>query len=365
MATCVRQAFVRLVLLQLVLQVQPLVSSVSLTPPSGNSIALKAVALDGKLEYICERAGGEWSFRRKSATLKDQTNHTKVVGFYVSNSKINQSSTHVGSWTLINSEGDRVESGQPTSIVSGKQLACNHNGRVELPNFLARASLHRYEGSARQVSYISQLNGKVSSHLPSSKCKASKSTLNIHFKADYVFWKQDILPPKVPKTLSVPYNHQPVEAFFAQGVIRYIYDYKVKSWRQRKILARLYDVPGGIKIGGFTYNTTLSSPKNSSHQPVSNDFACIIISNPNGFQVCGRGYGTPTRVNQSSLPWSLIWITRNIGDTTKMVGPFSYVQMVSTWEELQPKKLNATNFVTPFQVQKSSFTAILWLYTKK
>lgn len=157
------------------------------------------------------------------------------------------------------------------------------------------------------------MNANISSQLPSSKCEARKGTLSINFKANYVFWKQDLLPPKVPSSLSTPTNHQPAEAFFAQGVVRYKYDQKLQLWRKIKVLARMYDVPGGAQMGGFTYHMTLPTLTSSSHQHNNAGLACITINDPNGFQACGREDATSTSVNQSSLPWSLFRVTSTKG----------------------------------------------------
>ncbi|MCO5558055.1 hypothetical protein L7F22_011630 [Adiantum nelumboides] len=341
-------------------------SSKLLTPPPGNSLTIATIASDGKLKYVCEKDGGQWLLTKKRATLVDYTNHTKVVGFYKRNYQATLSSRHMGTWTLINSEGDQTESGHRTSLVSGKKLVTLGHKRDKLLGFLAQASLHQFEGAAGRVSYVVEMNTNLLASLPTSKCKDKKSTMSIGYEAEYRFWTQDLLPPKIPNSLLVPSRHHVVESFFAQGNVRFIYDQRMQAWRQRKLLARLYDVPGSAQVGGFSYNISTSILANSTQINNTRDLACISINNPNGFEVCGiLGNMAYSSARQASLSWSLFEVTSNTGFKTQILGPFSYFQMVSTWGGLPPPAFNHSSATTNFKGGKSYFTSIVWLYTRK
>ncbi|KAI5071507.1 hypothetical protein GOP47_0013758 [Adiantum capillus-veneris] len=343
-----------------------IISSKLLTPPPGNSLAIRALALDGKLTYVCEKDGGEWVLAQKRASLMDQTNHTKLIGYYTRNYAIPFSSRHMGEWTLINSEGDEAESGHLTSVVYGKMLVTKGRGQNKLRNFLAQATLHRYEGAARRVSYIAEINTKTLARPSMSKCKANNNTMTVGYTSEYAFWTQDVLPPKVPKSLLVPSKHHNVEAFFAQGNVRFTYDHKMGSWRQRRVIARLHDVPGGVRLGGFSYNISLPTVAKSLSEKNSNDLACINIDNPNGFEVCGILESmASSSAHQDSLSWSLFRVTSNNGFITKIWGPFTYFHMVSTWGGLPPPASYGPSVATTSKGWKSYFTCIFWLYTSK
>ena len=191
----------------------------------------------------------------------------------------------------------------------GKKLVAV--GENDMGDFLAQASWHKYVGATSKISYIAQFNGTLLSPVPSSHCGVENTTLKRTFSAVYVFWTQDVLPPQVPKSLSI--SDRPVEAFFGQGIVKYVFN--GHTWIERRIIARLYDVPGGVHIGGFSYNLTIPKTNNTrKREDKGNAIACIDVDERNGLHVCGIQQVAPIVASSSSLPWSLFLVTNNTGN---------------------------------------------------
>jgi hypothetical protein len=76
------------------------------------SVFLKTRAENGWVRYECGR-DGKWAAVAMSADLRD-SNTGNIVGRFSS-----QGHRDVSTWTVLNDEGDRAESGHVSSIVSG------------------------------------------------------------------------------------------------------------------------------------------------------------------------------------------------------------------------------------------------------
>ncbi|KAH7438987.1 hypothetical protein KP509_04G040200 [Ceratopteris richardii] len=367
-ATCSHNCTVTLAVLAVAMtfsHLQFLMCSAVFTPPPGNSLAMRAIVLDGKLKYVCSERSAQWRPLHVRATLLSSENHTKVIGFYSSNHNIYSSSSHTGTWTLKNNEGDMAESNHATSLVAGRRLVSTNDEKHGFSDFLAEASSHLFDGSARRVSYISQTKTKLLKAPSRSRCRADTDRMiSIPFTAVYNFWTQDTLPPQVPRPLMVPTEHHVVQGFFAKGVVRFRYDNNTKSWREYRVLARLYDVPGGLQLGGFSYSISSTISSQPSYSLDSPSLACININNPNGIRVCGKQKAvTSSSSQESSLPWRLFQVTTSSGYMQKVLGPFSFIQMLSTWGGLPPQTSTSKMMSTPYG-WKSQFSSILWIYTK-
>lgn len=134
--------------------------------------------------------------------------------------------------------------------LSGRNIASQPGPvSVNLPQVLAEASFHDTLGTAYRVSYIQRLNTS-GGHPGTIKCK-NKARVTVPFKAEFWFYTQDRLPPKVPAAIQVPASdRQVVEGLFATGKIAY--SYNGSRWQQKNVQGKLYSVPGGDELGNFS-----------------------------------------------------------------------------------------------------------------
>eukprot|EP00249_Psilotum_nudum_P011500 c23212_g1_i1 orf=117-1178(+) len=320
----------------------------SLLPPVGNSILMKSKSINGVNLYEC--VNGNWLLRSAFAMLVDVANPTAVVGNYtfLYHPRVPR---YVGTWTLVNSDGDAAESGSLVSIVAGKQIASFSFSRGNGTNFLAEASMHKFAGTASSISYIS---GIISFRrvAPKNICCHNQELMKVPFHAQFHFWRQDLLPPSVPQQLAVP-SQKPVESFFCKGIVKYVYSNR--NWTRRNIVAKLYDVPGGVETGGYYIRQESNNAGGNYHWNVNN---------PNGFEIVGKVLNVSASIASGSLPWSLYTVTSGSGNIS-LLGPYTFVQMVSTRGGLPPAS-PSSSISKPLvgDAWKSPFTAIFWFYTK-
>lgn len=180
-------------------------------------------------------------------------------------------------------------------------LSMSNDSAEYMRDFLSQASLHRFDGEASRISYIMQKNA-VSNELPLACCAQDESyTLSVTYKAEYIFWKQDMVPPPViPSQIAVDSSReQPLEAFFAVGTAAYTAG-SGNTWAFQAAEGRLYDVPGGEQLGSFHMNGSL---------------LCLwteAAASQNA-TTCGRPLANIV-VDSLSLPWSLMSITISTGN---------------------------------------------------
>ncbi|KAI5076009.1 hypothetical protein GOP47_0008074 [Adiantum capillus-veneris] len=334
---------VYLLVLMLLNVLQPCLSS--LTPPAGNSLAIKTKTRNGMQLYRC--IDGEWVIGSAYATLLDYDTG-EVVGNYtlVKNVKVPKLA---GTWMYHNNEGDHAESGSAYSVVTGKKISVGRSKTEnDLPDYLALASSHGYEGALSQVSYIARLNTKGGAKQDEGYCEVQYfKIIKVPFQAEFHFWKQDLLPPSMPYGITVG-KGRPIQAFYGTGLITFAYD--GTKWVQRKVDAKMYDVPGGTLVGSY-FTRSVTDYKGGSF--------CWQVDNPNGFILVGKPATTPLQVSPGCMPWSLNLITTSTGNSS-MFGPYTYVQTVSTTGGLPPTTL--AKKPQKGSIWRSPFSAIYWFY---
>ncbi|GLJ54305.1 hypothetical protein SUGI_1165130 [Cryptomeria japonica] len=315
----------------------------SLEPPKGNSLKLKSRTQRGNYVYKCSNK--TWVPVFAFATLVNLTDSTNAIGNY-SVSYAHTDHRFVGMWTLKNDDADSVESGSPTSIVAGIQIASMSSlHSSSIPQVLAEASFHKNEGIAYQISYIQRINTK-GGILPKKLC-SENSTIAVPFEAEFWFYTQDVIPPSVPAAIMVPSGRM-VEGFFCTGPI--IYSFDGSQWQRRSLNGKLYNVPGGDEFGSF-----YMKDKADNH---GGQFL-LQTENPNGWQLIGKISGRPTTISNDSLPWTLFTVTSSSGNV-ELLGPFSYFQMVATRGGIPPMPSKATK---KGELWTGRFSAQLWIYT--
>lgn len=319
----------------------------SLIPPVGNSLSIKTKTLHASQSYRC--IDGDWTWESTQASLVGIHDSAQIVANY-SRFANPQIPRYAGTWSFLNSDGDRAESGSTYSIVSGKQVfSAKRAAECDLADFLAMATMHQHQGAASMVSYIAAVNTRGGVPLKEGCCEHENELIKLPFKTEFHFWKQDLAPPSTPNSLTVV-SDRAVEGFFGSGMVTYIFE--GTRWVQKNMYASLYDVPGGTKVGNYFIK---SSPddKGGSY--------CWNIDNPNGFEIVGKQSCAPVQVTAGSLPWSLNVVTSSNGNSS-MFGPYTHIQMVSTTGGMPPS--NPALTPQQGQVWKSSFTAIYWFYCK-
>eukprot|EP00250_Pteridium_aquilinum_P006355 c16297_g1_i1 orf=329-1366(-) len=319
----------------------------NLSPPAGNSLAIKTKSLNAEQFYRC--VDGDWLLEASYATLVDFYDPIQVVGNY-SWAKTSSVPRYAGTWYLLNNAGDHAESGDYGSLVAGKEfMTARPASQRDLPDFLSIASSHENGGAASLVSYIARVKTKGGIPLDNGDCQWEDKVIRLPYDAEFHFWKQDLVPPNAPAALTI-LSDRAIQGVFGQGIVTYAFS--GLSWTQKGIAAQLYDVPGGKKVGSFFIRETADYKGGSS---------CWHFDDPNGFEVVGKHACDPIQVTPGCLPWSLNEITTSSHKST-MFGDYSHVQMVSTTGGLPPASLAA--LPKEGQVYKSSFTAIYWLYCK-
>eukprot|EP00249_Psilotum_nudum_P034250 c5301_g1_i1 orf=412-1470(-) len=318
----------------------------SLTPPPGNSIQMKTTVVNGSHFYRC--ADGDWLLESAHATLVDSSNLRSVVGNF-SFAYQRYHPRYVGTWALINSQGDFAESGAASSLVAGMQIASFSLCKGNLSEYLAEASMHKSTGAASLISYIARYNTSGGAAPTNGYCE-DQTLIRIPFHANFFFWKQDTVPSNVPSQLAVPSQQRPIEGFFTKGAVEYIFN--GTNWIQKGIMAKMYDIPGGTQVGRFFVR--------SEADKLGGTY-CWEISNPYGFQIVGKNACNPMSVTSGSLPWSLHAITSSSGNTS-LLGPYTYVQTVSTRGGLPPRTPSAC-IPSVGQIWRSSFTGIYWFFS--
>ncbi|KAJ7300229.1 hypothetical protein O6H91_05G069300 [Diphasiastrum complanatum] len=316
----------------------------SLTPPPGNSVRIKASTVNGVQVYNC--SGGKWMFVNASATLVDSNNSSILIGAYAYVHEDTDMSA-VGRWSLNNSDGVVAESGDSVSEVTGRVIAFRGD-KSSLPEFLAQASSHIFEGAASLVSYIQQIPSDGGVPPENSCCKKGSGPAHVPFKADYWFWTQDRQPPSsIPAALSA--SGRKIEGFFATGFVKYFFN--GTSWQPKKLNASMYDVPGGTLIGRCAI---MSKPDNAGGR-----FAWEVY-NPNGWTVIGKLACPTLQMDSTSLPWALFNVTSGINNDS-FLGNITQVQLVSTRGGAPPTQTQAK--ATVGRVWKTSYSAIYWFYS--
>ncbi|MCO5582204.1 hypothetical protein L7F22_036094 [Adiantum nelumboides] len=340
-----RHAMLRYLLLLMLLALQPCLSS-SFVPPAGNSLAIKTKTLNGMQLYQCIH--GEWVMGSAYATLLDYK-AGEVVGNYTMVKDVHVPKL-AGTWTYRNNPGDYAESGSAYSVVTGKKISVGQpKTENDLPDYLALASSHGYEGALSLVSYIARVNSEGGAKQDEGYCDAEYlNVVKVPFEAEFHFWKQDLLPPStMPDAIAVG-EGRPIQAYYGTGLITFVYD--GKKWIQRKVAAKMYDLPGGTLVGSY-FTRSVADYKGGSF--------CWQLDNPNGFTLVGKPAAIPLQVSPGCMPWSLYLITTSSANSS-MFGPYTYVQTVSTTGGLPPTAL-AKN-PRKGSIWRSPFSAIYWFY---
>lgn len=311
-------------------------------------MSVKTKTLNGFQSYHC--IDGDWVMGSAYATLLDYDT-CSVVGNYSSVKNVHVPK-HAGTWTYQNDEGDFAESGSAVSVVTGKIInVAPSKTQTDLQDYLAVASSHEYKGALSLVSYISRVNSKGGAKVDEGYCEVEGKLIKVPFQADFHFWKQDLLPPEMPDVLTLGVKGRPIQAFYGTGLITYVFDGTRDTWVQTKVLAKMYDVPGGTTVGSY-FTRSAADYKGGS--------LCWQVDSPNGFTLVGKPISSPLSVTPGCLPWSLNLITTSSGNST-MFGAYTYVQTVSTMGGLPP----TTHLLKKPQkgsVWRSSFSAIYWVY---
>lgn len=319
----------------------------ALSPPAGNSLAIKTKTLNGVQFYRC--VDGDWLLESSYATLVDLFDPSKVVGNY-SWAKTSRVPRYAGTWNLFNNPGDNAESGFASSLVAGKKIVTARPASPhDLPDFLSLASKHEFGGAAAMVSYIARVKTRGGVPLDNGYCQWDHKLIKLPYNAEFHLWKQDLVPPNTPTSLTVV-SDRVIQGVFGKGLVTYVHD--GYQWMQKNIAAQLYDVPGGIKLGSFFIRSVADYRGGSS---------CWHFDDPNGFEIVGKHACNPVQVTPGCLPWSLNVITSS-NRKSSMFGNYSHVQMVSTTGGLPPA--NPPWKPRKGQVYKSSFTAIYWVFCK-
>ncbi|KAH9329944.1 hypothetical protein KI387_002052, partial [Taxus chinensis] len=262
--------------------------------------SLKIKSRTQKGEYVYKCSNRTWVPVLARAALVNLTDSTTVVGDYsLSFADAKNRNGYAGVWSLHNDDADSAESGSPTSTVAGTEMEIVSQG-ASIPEVLAEASFHEHYGVANQVSYIHRLNTKGG--IPPHKFCSENSTVVIPFEADFWFYTQDLIPPRVPVAIVVPSGRM-VEGFFCTGPI--IYSFDGFQWQKKSMNGKLYNVPGGDEFGSF-YMKDKADERGGQF--------CLQTANPNGWQLVGKIAGNPVKISDDSLPWTLFAVTSSAGN---------------------------------------------------
>ncbi|KAI5063937.1 hypothetical protein GOP47_0020607 [Adiantum capillus-veneris] len=340
-----------------------------LIPPSGNSVSLSATTENGRVTYTCN-SDGKWVPASVAAKLVSPRNLTQNdIGSYyrmfstAGDQMRDLDDGDVGTWSLLNDDGDAAESGHLSSQVAGKLIStmANDSNELYLRAFLAQASHHQFEGAAARVSYIMQTNASRSA-LPAYGYSCTKGlTVNVIFKADFKFWNQDFMPPaSMPPSIAVNNKQEMLlEAFFAVGRVAYAKKAHHATWKMQGAEGRLFDVPGGLDLGSFHLEGNLYTSEAylclflKAFTFSGNSSTCAKLSMP---AIAG-----PVVVDPHSLPWSLMSVTNTRGNLTNFGAIPTSIQMVSTFGGLTPSCPPSTQDDS----YQSNFTSIFWIYARQ
>ncbi|EFJ20091.1 hypothetical protein SELMODRAFT_177096 [Selaginella moellendorffii] len=317
-----------------------------LKPPAGNSPHMRVKTSNGHHSYKCSCE--KWELTAASADLLSTVDSKTIIGAYSFSRNSNSNSKHQGTWTLFNNPADAIESGARVSAVTAKVILS-----YPIPGGLSEALLqvtsHHFEGQSGLVSYIQRLKPQGGVPMTSS-CQRPHEVLKVPFYAEYQFWRQDVVPPSVPYSLVVPSSVKPVQSLFGEGEVLYLFN--GESWEQRYAFAKLYDVPGGKKLGSYYIKARGAGESYGTH--------FWDLSNPNGVQVVGRVTMPPVSVSNSSLPWLTTTITAHTGSNSLLKNAKA-VQMLSTRGGL-PNKKSPRGKLSRGQLWRVPFTAVFWFY---
>ncbi|MCO5586226.1 hypothetical protein L7F22_040165 [Adiantum nelumboides] len=280
----------------------------SVTPPFGNSVFLSATAHNGKATYHCNDYG-KWVPASIAAELVATGNSMQKVGSYFRMLTSVADGNDVGTWTLLNNDGDAAESGHLSSKVAAMG---NNNSELYLQNFLAQASHHEFVGAAARLSFIVQTSTNRSA-LPGCGCTCTKgTTVNVTYMAHFQFWNQDVVPPaSIPPSIAVN-SHQEMllEAFFAVGRVAYKARnvHNAPTWEMQGAEGLLFDVPGGGSLGSLHLQGNLYRSKY---------MLCLLLNRSPPASTCAKPLtpnGGPVVIDPYSLPWSRMSVTNTKGN---------------------------------------------------
>ena len=190
-------------------------------------------------------------------------------------------------------------------MLVGTQIAiAKPKTTYDLPDILALATNHTFEGTLSMVSYIARVNTQGGLLQNGGTCNRTidNKLVKVPFTSEFHFWKQDLVPPSMPRTLVLE-SQRPIEGFYGQGVIMYIYD--GIEWKEKSVNAKMYDVPGGTLLGSF-FTRSVPDEKGGTY--------CWHLDNPDGFTLVGKLACKPEPVSPDCLPWSLNVITSSNGN---------------------------------------------------
>jgi hypothetical protein len=311
-----------------------------------NSLQAKLKAKNALRIYTCGNGG--WTLVNASGDLID-FNTSKLVGNFTAE-QIPISQTNI---TLLNSNADVVESGFLTSSVIAIEIAAINVTSSVGTEILNQATSHQNVGAAGRVSYVVYLNFSGGNPPPTSLCTLEFGTLEsisieVPYDVEIDIYTQDLVPPPTPTSLVVP-NGTLVQSFFAQGST--IYQYNGSTWLEQNISALLYNVIGGHVVGKFENLQKLDKFESELNWH---------IYNPDGFSLTGHNFVNPIVLSTTDAPWALFKITNSSGNTT-LLGPYTYVQLVSTRGGIAPSLSDSVG-LPPGLVWTSPFSGIFWFY---
>ncbi|XP_024395378.1 uncharacterized protein [Physcomitrium patens] len=317
-----------------------------LEPPAGFSKSLTTSIDQGKQMYTCDT--GIWRKSGSSAYLvtnNPQNGGLVRAGNYESTADPTTKRS-IMKWTILNSPGDAIESGDQISSVKGVAIYSQNTSEDSVPEVLFEVTSHQGAGAAALVTYIMMTQTKGGQAPDTSLCTEDDIVADVPFDGYFEFYVQDRQPPPtVPAELKPP--ARVVQGFFVKG--KMVFRFDGMKWHSQGIIATIYNVAGGNAIGKFG---TIRKPD----QYGSN--LRWIVDNPNGFTLTGKITGSK-KVSDNGAAWQLYEITTSSGTVTS-VGPFKYVQLTSTRGGLEPKIAGGA---TLGLLWKSNFTGICWFYT--
>ncbi|CAM6029669.1 unnamed protein product [Sphagnum balticum] len=322
-------------------------------PPVGNTLSMSYMTQNGQKMYKCLQ--GKWEYQGGESEILDARTLATVGAYREIIDPVKK--TISGWWELVNDSGDKAESGHQYSTVTGEVIETVTTQSPQAATSLMYVAIqHDFVGKAALISYIAVLNEKGGNVPGDSFCTVEGEVVEVPFTADFAFYTQDTTPPALPQSISATLaSVQPMESFYAQGVVRYTWT--GQSWKSNGVAATLYTVPGGPVVGEFS---SLPKPDKLGGQ------LYWIAFGPNGFSITGRANTAPVVVSKNSIGWQLVEVTSSNGSTLE--GPYKYVLMTSTMGGLLPssiKPMAADNDAAAggLVMTSSSFSCVFWIYT--
>lgn len=323
-------------------QLWSVASATCLVPPQGYSVGFTATTVDGTQKYVC--TNGAWVKRGSTSDLNAADGASLGTYWSVFNTETQAIDYY---WNIINSDGTKVESGQPISGLQASVVTSLAVSTSAVAQYLAIIKIHRYAGDAAQVAFVS-LTGTQGGLPPRDElCSSPSATADVPFAGNFTFYNQDLQPPaNIPASLTPNANF--VQVVFLEGKILYKFT-KAGQWRYRGIFATIRDVAGGNDLGKFG---TVKQPDAFGSKLL------FQFKQPNGFWLAGQKASKPIQLSANGFGWQLLKVTSS-GGTVSAVGKFTYVLIGGTMGGLAPRIAGRTYGMT----WGSPFTAQAYLYT--